>query len=460
MASTACRKCVAATGWGAARTKALRLSVLWFLPVWFVAVVSLAWLATLAPANAASKREEETQRNLQATEQLKAQQAEAAREAAERAAKAAGEASRLGQQRAQAAARLQEADAALQGVATRIDALAAKRREAEQRLQERAAALQPLLPLIQRMALYPMETLLAVPETPEDALRGLLVMKGLSRQIEADAEALLHDQAALDAASKALKAEEPRLAEARATQRREASALDAQIAASRAEQEKAEAEGQAASAQAARAAAQADSLKSALAALQAEERAAAAKAREEAERAERRARAEAEHAERQKRLAEAQAARRREAMAAAPAGPTASLTAGATAAGRLHPPVVGVVVRSWGQPTDGGPATGLSYHTPPGARVVAPCGGRIVFAETFRSYGLLAILDCGGGYHVVLSGFERLDVRAGQSVVSGDPIGAMPSWEPGSTDRRPVLYVELRHGGHPVNPAPWLRSSG
>jgi septal ring factor EnvC (AmiA/AmiB activator) len=91
--------------------------------------------------------------------------------------------------------------------------------------------------------------------------------------------------------------------------------------------------------------------------------------------------------------------------------------------------------------------------------VVSVCGGRAVFAAPFRSYGLLLIVDCGGGYHVVLAGFERLDVKVGQSVASGGPVGVMPGWEPGKSGSRPALYVELRHDGQPVNPAPWLRAS-
>ena len=81
-----------------------------------------------------------------------------------------------------------------------------------------------------------------------------------------------------------------------------------------------------------------------------------------------------------------------------------------------------------------------------------------MFAQGFRSYGLLLIIDCGGGYHVVLSGFERLDAKLGQTLLVGEPVGIMPGWEPGSTAKRPALYVELRHDGAPVNPAPWLRS--
>ena len=122
--------------------------------------------------------------------------------------------------------------------------------------------------------------------------------------------------------------------------------------------------------------------------------------------------------------------------------------------------MAGTIVRSWGDATEGGPATGISYRAPPAARVVAACSGRVAFASPFRSYGLLLIVDCGGGYHAVLAGFARLDVKVGQAVAAGEPVGVMPSWEPGASGNRPALYVELRRAGQPVNPAPWLKASG
>jgi septal ring factor EnvC (AmiA/AmiB activator) len=145
-------------------------------------------------------------------------------------------------------------------------------------------------------------------------------------------------------------------------------------------------------------------------------------------------------------------------VAARPTG-AGTIASGAGPRGQLQPPVIGVVVKSFGEQTDGGPATGVSYNAPPGAHVISPCGGRVVFAQSFRSYGLLLIVDCGGGFHVVLAGFDRLDVKLGQSLVAGAPVGVMPTWEPGSDAHRPALYVELRHDGAPVNPAPWLRPS-
>ena len=409
----------------------------------------LAVLIALTPAAgfAVSAREDDTRRDLRDAERLGSEQLAAQKEAADRAARATAEMLRLAQARVAAAARLQQAESATAEIATRIDGLAQRRREAEQRVQARAKAMQPLLPLIERLSLYPAETLLAMPVPPDAAVRGVLVLQGLARQMEAETEALRRDQAAVDAAAEALRQEAPRLADAETAQIHEADALDQQIAAAHAEQAAAEALADQAAGQAAAAAAHMDTLRTALAALEAQRLADAAKAREDAVRA-----------DRQKHAAEAQAAHAREAVAAHPTG-AGTIGLGTEPHGQLQPPVIGVVVKGWGEQTDAGPATGVSYHAPPGARVISPCGGRVVFAASFRSYGLLLIIDCGGGYHVVLAGFDRLDVKLGQRLVAGEPVGVMPMWEPGSEARRPALYVELRRDGTPVNPAPWLRPS-
>jgi septal ring factor EnvC (AmiA/AmiB activator) len=414
--------------------------------------VQASWLLALtivlpAAVFAASPREDSTRRDLHDAERLSNEQSAVRKGATDRAGRAAAESLRLAQERVEAAAKLRLAESATADAAARIDTLAERRRAAEQRVQERARAMQPLLPLIERLSLYPAETLLAVPAPPDVALRGVLVLQGLSRQMETETEALRRDQAEADAAAEALRRETPRLADAVAAQKREADALDQAIASAHAQQATAEAQANQAASQAAAAATRMETLRSALTALEAQRRSDEAKARTEAVRA-----------EREKNTAEAQDARTREAVAAHPSG-SGTIASSAGPHGQLQPPVIGVVVKGWGEQTDGGPATGVSYHAPPGARVIAPCGGRVVFAEGFRSYGLLLILDCGGGYHVVLSGFERLDVKLGQSLVAGEPVGVMPTWEPGSEAHRPALYVELRRDGTPVNPAPWLRSS-
>jgi septal ring factor EnvC (AmiA/AmiB activator) len=252
----------------------------------------------------------------------------------------------------------------------------------------------------------------------------------------------------LDAATRAVAAEAPKLAAAQAVQQAEAADLDRQMATVTAGQHAAETDAATAAQHAAEQASRADSLRGMLAQLETERAAAEA-----------RARADVARAERQRQASEAAAAQQRQVALQHPTGAD-TIASAAQPRSQLTAPVAGSIVRSWGDPTDGGPATGISYRAPPAARVVSPCGGRIAFAAPFRSYGLLLIIDCGGGYHAVLAGFEKLDAKVGQSVAAGEPVGVMPSWEPGSSGARPSLYVELRHDGQAVNPAPWLRASG
>ncbi len=360
---------------------------------------------------------------------------------------AAAEATRLAQQRVLAAARLRSAELATLDAASRMEALARRRAEAETKLQARASDLAPLLPAIERLSLYPAETLLAVEAEPDAAVRGILVLQGIGRTLEQQARALRAEKAALDDARNAVAAEAPKLAAAKDTQQEQAASLDRQIADARARGREAADDAAEFARAAAADAARAGTLRDALGQIETARRTAEAQARREALRD-----------ERQQRRPEADAARRRQAALARPA--TASLTSAGIGQGQLTAPVAGTLVRAWGEATDGGPASGISYRASPGARVVAPCGGRVAFAAPFRSYGLLLILDCGGGYHVVLAGLERLDVQAGAALQPGEPVGVMPGWDPKASGDRPSLYVELRHEGRAVNPAPWLRGRG
>lgn len=134
----------------------------------------------------------------------------------------------------------------------------------------------------------------------------------------------------------------------------------------------------------------------------------------------------------------------------------------ASARGSLPMPVNGVKIRDFGA-TDGigGTERGISIATRAGAQVTAPCDGWVVYAGPFRSYGQLLILNAGGGYHVVIAGMERISVEIGQFVLTGEPVAAMGSGtaqvaaaSPVGTSQ-PVLYVEFRKDGTPVDSGPW-----
>ncbi|CAH2599386.1 Peptidoglycan DD-metalloendopeptidase family protein [Rhodovastum atsumiense] len=386
----------------------------------------------------------QTPQDVQEAERARAAHAAARAEAEARSAAARAQEQRLATDRVAAAARLRGLEQTTAETAERIAALRARQQAAQARIAERAATLAPMLPVMERLALYPAETLLAVPLPPEQAVRGLLVLGGLSRRLEREAVALRDAQAQAMQARRETEAELPRLAAAQTAQAREAAALDSRIEAARQSRKQAEDEAADAARQAAAAASRADSLRAAIARIEAERRAAEA-----------RARAEAAAALRARREAEAEAAKRRQEALARPAGRGLS-----AANSRLTVPVTGQLVRGFGDASDGGPSSGMTWTPVPGARVVAPCGGRVAFADRFRSYGLLLILDCGGGWHAVLGGLERLDAQVGENVQQGEPVGAMLPESQQAGSGRGTLYMELRRSGRPVDPAPYLRARG
>ena len=379
---------------------------------------------------------------VKALEQRRAAELAAAHAAAARQAEAEAEAKRLAQDRVATASTLRTLEQATADAAATVGDLARRRADAEARLQTRAAELEPLLPLIERLSMYPSETLLTVPGGPQASLTGLLVLKGMTRQLEADAEAVRAEQAEIARLTEEMGAQGRRLTAAQSAQAVQAAALDRQIADAQARGKDAEDAAAAAAQRAAEQAGQAQTLRAALTQLDTTRR------QDEA-----RARAEAAHAERQRRDAEAAEARRREVALAQPAGPGL-----AASHGPLGAPVAGSVVKAFGEPGDAGATSGISFAAPPAARVSAPCGGKVVFAGPFRSFGQLMIVDCGGGYHFVLAGLERLDVAVGHPVQLGEPIGVMPAWDPRSPSGHALLYVELRQHGEPINPAPFLRA--
>jgi len=119
--------------------------------------------------------------------------------------------------------------------------------------------------------------------------------------------------------------------------------------------------------------------------------------------------------------------------------------------GKYAVPVAGEIVKRFGE-TDGfQDAKGLTIRTRPGAQVVAPFDGQIMFAGPFKGYGQILIIDHGGGYHSLLAGIDQIEASVGQRVVAGEPVGVMKSGEP-----NPSLYLELRRQGQPINPLPWL----
>lgn len=127
---------------------------------------------------------------------------------------------------------------------------------------------------------------------------------------------------------------------------------------------------------------------------------------------------------------------------------------------KLPKPTSGKLVLKYDERTQyGGNSKGTVFETRHAAQITSPCDGWIVYAGPFRSYGQLLIINAGGGYHVLLAGMTRIDVQPGQFVLAAEPVGTMsdapPTVKMSSSETSPVLYVEFRKDGRPIDPTPW-----
>lgn len=127
---------------------------------------------------------------------------------------------------------------------------------------------------------------------------------------------------------------------------------------------------------------------------------------------------------------------------------------------RLPLPAQGRRVLAFGEKTHyGGQSKGIVLETRHSAQITSPTDGWIVYAGEFRSYGQLLIINAGGGYHILLAGLSQIDVQPGQFVLAAEPVGTMgaaPKSGSGATPpSAPVLYVEFRKDGRPIDPDPW-----
>ncbi|MGI9383592.1 MAG: murein hydrolase activator EnvC family protein [Methyloligellaceae bacterium] len=132
----------------------------------------------------------------------------------------------------------------------------------------------------------------------------------------------------------------------------------------------------------------------------------------------------------------------------------------ASTKGLLPLPAQGRRTRGFGKADKfGGKSKGISLQTRVDAQVTSPSDGWVAYAGEFRSYGQLLIINAGGGYHILLAGMRQIDVSLGQFVLAGEPVAVMGAAARAVSRRadkgRPVLYIEFRKDGQPIDPDPW-----
>lgn len=128
--------------------------------------------------------------------------------------------------------------------------------------------------------------------------------------------------------------------------------------------------------------------------------------------------------------------------------------------GALPAPVDAPVARGFGRVVDREFRTltfrkGFDFAAPAGEPVRAVAPGEVRFADWFRGYGNMVIVDHGDQYFTVSAHLSRIEAEVGERVKAGQTLGRVG--ETGSL-AGPVLYFEIRRGSEPLDPGEWLRA--
>jgi septal ring factor EnvC (AmiA/AmiB activator) len=143
------------------------------------------------------------------------------------------------------------------------------------------------------------------------------------------------------------------------------------------------------------------------------------------------------------------------------------------AKGALPLPVLGRLLRRAGEADAAGiMRDGLLVATRPAALVTAPWPATIRYRGPLLDYGNVMILEPASGYLLVLAGMGTVFGETGDVLAAGAPVGLMPGADgvfdgagppqdqiDGGADRTETLYIEIRQGKTPVDPAPWFRET-
>jgi septal ring factor EnvC (AmiA/AmiB activator) len=127
--------------------------------------------------------------------------------------------------------------------------------------------------------------------------------------------------------------------------------------------------------------------------------------------------------------------------------------------GKLPWPVEGKIALPYGTHKDPRFNTpvfrnGIYIAANSGAIAKAVHRGKVVFADWFKGYGQLVILNHGGGYHTLYANLSEIFLKTGDIIERKGKIGRVGS---SSVLDRPSLYFEIRYKGKPLDPVQWLR---
>jgi murein hydrolase activator len=99
-------------------------------------------------------------------------------------------------------------------------------------------------------------------------------------------------------------------------------------------------------------------------------------------------------------------------------------------------------------------SNGISIAAALGTDVHAVYEGQVIFADYFKGYGNMVIVDHGGGFFSLYAHAAKIMKKVGANVASHEVVASVGDVD---SSKGAMLYFEIRYQGKPVDPAPWFR---
>ena len=97
---------------------------------------------------------------------------------------------------------------------------------------------------------------------------------------------------------------------------------------------------------------------------------------------------------------------------------------------------------------------GIHIQTDPSADARSVYAGKVIFAEWFKGFGQLVIVNHGSGYHTLYGNLSEIFSHVGDIIKENQIIGKVGT---SGILNAPGLYFEIRYKGKPLDPVQWLK---
>jgi len=125
--------------------------------------------------------------------------------------------------------------------------------------------------------------------------------------------------------------------------------------------------------------------------------------------------------------------------------------------GTMPPPVIGTVIRKFGDKKGEDESKGIFIDAADGAQIKAIFPGQVIFAGYRRGYGNTVIIDHGLNYSSITARMEKILVKEGDRVDAETVIGVAGDI---ATLFEKGIYFEIRRDTEPVDPLEWITRAG